>query len=101
TSDLFSWEPPQVSVGYSADVVGRGELENQISRLVGRALRDCRDEGVGSRADVARRMSAYLNRPVSESMLNKWSSENSGEHRIPLDAYIALIEATKANDLLG
>ncbi|RWC58887.1 hypothetical protein [Mesorhizobium sp.] len=101
TNDLFEWEPPQVAVGYTPDVVGRGELDSQISRLVGRALRDCRDEGQGSRADIARRMSAYLNRPVSEGILNKWSSESSDEHRIPLDAFIALIEATKANDLLG
>ncbi|WP_287093156.1 hypothetical protein [Mesorhizobium sp.] len=101
TSDLFEWEPPQVAVGYTPDVVGRGGLDSQISRLVGRALRDCRDEGKGSRADIARRMSAYLDRPVSEGILNKWSSESSGEHRIPLDAFIALIDATQANALLG
>lgn len=101
TADLFDWEPPQIAVGYSADVVGRGNLDSQISRLVGRALRDCRDDGIGSRADVARRMTAYLGRTISETMLNKWSSENSDDHRIPLDAFIALIEATEATDLLG
>ena len=101
TGDLFTWEPPQVAVGYSEDVVGRGALDNQIARLIGRALRDTRDEGKGSRADVARTISAELNRPVSEAMLNKWSAEASGEHRIPLDAFIALIKATDANALLG
>lgn len=101
TADLFDWEPPKVAVGYSPDVAGRGDLDSQISRLVGRALRDCRDDGNGSRADVARRMSAYLDRTISEGILNKWSSESSDEHRIPLDAFIALIEATQAEDLLG
>ena len=52
TADLFEWEPPQVAVGYSPDVAGRGQLESQISRLVGRALRDHRDEQGGSRADL-------------------------------------------------
>jgi len=101
TADLFDWEPPKVAVGYAPDVAGRGDLDSQISRLVGRALRDCRDDGNGSRADVARRMSAYLDRTVSEGILNKWSSESSDEHRIPLDAFIALIDATQADDLLG
>lgn len=101
TADLFAWEPPQVTVGYGADVAGRGGLDNQISRLVSRALRDAKDDGAGSRAEIARRMSAYLGRPISEGILNKWSSEGSGEHRIPLDAFIALVEATGAGDLLG
>ncbi len=101
TSDLFSWEPPQVAVGYSDDVAGRGALENKVARLVGRALRDARDDGKGSRAEIARKMSAYLDRPVSEAMVNKWAGEASGEHRIPLDAFIALIHATEADGLLG
>ncbi len=34
-------------------------------------------------------------------MLNKWTSEGSEGHRIPLDAFIALVHATGAKDLLG
>ncbi|MFH1796307.1 MAG: hypothetical protein ABIF45_17595 [Pseudomonadota bacterium] len=101
TGDLFSWEAPKVAVGYSDDVAGRGALDSQISRLISRALRDARDEGKGSRADIAKAMSAELRRPVSEAILNKWSAEASGEHRIPLDAFIALIKATEADGLLG
>lgn len=100
TGDLFEWQPPQVAVGYNADVAGRGALDSQISRLVGRALRDSRDDGK-SRTEIARRMSAYLDRPISETMLNKWCSESADEHRIPLDAFIALIHATGINELLG
>lgn len=97
---FLAWEPPQVAVGYAPDVAGRGDLDNQISRLVGRALRDAKDEGIGNRAEIARRMSAHLGRTISEDLLNKWSSEASG-NRIPLDAFIALVEATNCSDLLG
>lgn len=100
TRDLFDWTPPQVSVGYSDDVAGRGRLDNKIARLIGQALRDARDEG-RTRAAVARSMSDYLGRTISEAMLNKWSSEGSEDHRIPLDAFIALVDATGARDLLG
>lgn len=100
TKDLFAWEPPRVAVGYSAEVTGRGPLDNRIARLVGQALRDAKDEGL-SRAEVARRMSAFLRRTVSEAVLNKWSSEGSEDHRIPLDAFVALVDATGARDLLG
>lgn len=101
TPDLFDdWEPPKVAVGYSTEVMGRGGLDNKIARLIAQALRDARDEG-RSRSQIAKAMSDYLGRAISEAMLNKWSSEASGEHRIPLDAFIALVHATGAMDLLG
>ena len=50
---------------------------------------------------IAARMSEYLRRQVSEAMLAKWASEGSEDHRIPLDAFIALIDATGAKELLG
>lgn len=100
TKDLFDWQPPKVAVGYGPEVVGRGPLDNRIARLIGQALRDARDDGV-TRAKVAAQMSEYLRRSISEPMLNKWSSEGSEDHRIPLDAFIALVHATGARDLLG
>ncbi|MDF2141217.1 hypothetical protein [Paenirhodobacter sp. CAU 1674] len=100
TGDLFSWQPPTVAVGYSAEVTGRGALDNRIARLIGHALRDAREDGM-SRAEVARRMTDWIKRPISESMLNKWSSEGSEDHRIPLDAFIALVQATGNKQLLG
>ena len=101
TKDLFAWDPPQVAVGYSAEVTGRGPLDNRIARLIGQALRDARDDEGMTRAKIAARMSEYLGRTISEAMLNKWSSEGSEDHRIPLDAFIALIAATGAKELLG
>ena len=100
TKDLFEWEPPQVAIGYGPEVTGRGRLDSKIARLIGQALRDARDDGVSRRA-VAQSMSNYLRRNISEAMLNKWSSEGSEDHRIPLDAFIALVDATGAKDLLG
>lgn len=101
TKDLFSWQPPKVAVGYGAEVMGRGRLDNKIARLIAHSLRDARDERQLSRADVAARMSDYLGRAISQSMLDKWSSEGSEDHRIPLDAFIALVDATGAQGLLG
>lgn len=100
TKDLFAWQPPKVAVGYGPEVTGRGPLDNRIARLIAQALRDARDDGF-SRAQIAKRMSDYLQRPISEAMLNKWTSEGSGEHRIPFDAFIALVDATGARNLLG
>lgn len=100
TLDLFDWEPPQVTAGYGPEVAGRGGLSQQISRLVAQALRDAADAGT-SRADIVATLTKSLGRRVSVDMLNKWSSEAGEDHRIPFDAFIALVEATGANDLLG
>lgn len=100
TKDLFEWQPQKVAIGYSADVIGRGRLDSKIARIIAHALRDARDSGQ-SRAQIARDMAEFLGRPVSEAILNKWCSEGSEEHRIPLDAFIALVKVTGARDLLG
>lgn len=101
TKDLFNWQPPQVAVGYGAEIAGRGRLGNKIARLISHALRDTRDARKLSRGDVAGRMSDYLGRTISEAMLDKWSSEGAEDHRIPLDAFMALVDATGAQGLLG
>lgn len=101
TADLFSWQPPQVAVGYSDEVAGKGELQNKIARLVSRALRDARDDRGLTRAEIAMRISGQLGRKVSEDTLEQWASEASVAHRIPLDAFITLIGETGATNLLG
>ncbi len=101
TKDLFSWEPPKVAVGYSADVIGRGRLDGKIARLISHALRDAREDTGLSREEVAQRISDFLGREVSATTLYKWTSEGSEGHRIPLDAFIALVHATGAKELLG
>lgn len=101
TADLFSWQPPRVAVGYHEEVAGKGELPNRIARLVSRALRDARDDRKLTRAEIAMRLSDQLGRRVSEDTVEQWASEANASHRIPLDAFIALIAATGATDLLG
>ena len=54
-----------------------------------------------ARVQIARALSEYLGHTISEAMLNEWSWEGSGDHRIPLDAFIALVHATGAKELLG
>ena len=46
-------------------------------------------------------MSEFLDREVTSATLYKWTSESSDNHRIPLDAFIALVHATGAKELLG
>lgn len=92
--------PDRVAVGYPDDVAGQGELPNRIARLVSRALRDAKDRGLG-RSDVALRMTRELGRKVTESILEGWASEADVAHRIPFDAFVALVTVTGAVDLLG
>lgn len=99
--DLAAWKAEPVTVGYGDDVAGRGSLNNRIARLVSRALRDTKDDGGLTRNEVAKRMAVYLGRPIALASLDKWASEAAEEHRIPLDAFVALIEATGQHQLLG
>lgn len=100
TPDLFAWQPPKVSAGYGEDVTGRGALDSRISRAISRAMKDAKENGM-TRAEIAQRMTEFLGRPISEDMLNKWASEAADSNRISLDAFIALIDATNAQDLVG
>jgi hypothetical protein len=100
TPDLFAWQPPKVAAGYGEDVSGRGALDNRISKVIGRSLKDAKERGM-KRDDIAKAMSVYLGRAISEDMLNKWASEAADSNRITLDAFIALIDATGAHDLMG
>lgn len=101
TADLLSWSPPEVAVGYDAGVAGGGNLDNQIPRLLARSLRDFKERKGHNRAVVAGLLTLELGRNVSEDQLDKWTSEASTTHRIPLDAFAALVKVTEAEDLLG
>lgn len=100
TSDLFDWQPPKVAVGYGEEVTGRGALDNRIARAISQALREAKARDI-KRAEIAKSMSEYLGRPISEDMLNKWASEAADSNRITLDAFVALIDATQAHDLVS
>ncbi len=96
TLDLFrDWEPPQVAVGPRPEDV-RGPLELVIARLVSAALKKSDQK----REDIAKVMSEYLGRPISKDTLDAWASGGKS-NRIPLDAFVALVDATGDLDLLG
>lgn len=101
TIDLLAWEPPQVAAGYGIEVAGRGPMENKIARLISQALRDALDERGLTREAVAGLMALELHRPITKDMLDKWSSEASTSHRIPLDAFCAMVKVLEAESLLG
>ncbi|WEO73818.1 hypothetical protein [Agrobacterium vitis] len=100
TPDLFAWQPPKVAAGYGEDVTGRGALDNRIARTISRAMKDAKERGL-TRSQIAKAMSDYLGRSISEDMLNKWASEAADSNRITLDAFMALIDATGSHDLMG
>lgn len=100
TMDLLAWEPPQVAAPAGEAHAGRGALGNQIARLVSKTLRTARDDGK-ARADVARDLTKRLGRAISPGMLDKWASEAGEEHRIPLDAALALMEAAGDAEIAG
>ncbi len=100
TKDLYAWEGETVAVGYGDDVIGRGPLANRIARLVSTALRDAKEAGK-CRNDVGRAMAEYLGRPIPSGSLDKWASEAAEDHRIPLDAFVAMIHATGQTDMLA
>ncbi len=93
--DLLAWEPPQVAVGFAPEVTRANTLSSRISKALSAALKG-RD-----RKTVAEAMSLELGRGVSDDTIDKWTSEAANSHRIPLDAFIALIQVTEAHELLG
>ena len=46
-------------------------------------------------------MSAYLDQDISKNMLDAYASTSREEHRITLERFVALIEATGSYGLLG
>ena len=94
------WDPPRTTVGYAPRVPGKGALPNQIARLISYSLARAGEAGL-CREVVAERMSARLGRTISKHMLDKYASEASEDHRIPFEAFVALVHATEDHELLG
>jgi hypothetical protein len=98
TLDLFvDWQPPKTTMGFEPAELAGDRLSSRISRAVGLALK----RSGKSRAEIAEAMSARLGSPVSADMLDKYASESSESHKITLERFMALVEATGCLDLLG
>jgi hypothetical protein len=95
TGDLLAWEPPKVAAGFGEGAVRGSRIANQICQVVKLAL-----EGQ-DRAEVAARMSGELGYPVSRAMLDNYASEGAEAHKITLERFVALVEATGCVDALA
>lgn len=95
TGDLLSWEPPKVAAGFAEGAVRGSRIANQISQVVKLAL-----EGQ-DRVKVAARMSGELGYTVSRDLLDHYASEGAEAHKITLERFVALIEATGCVDALA
>lgn len=94
--DLLGWAPSEPVVAFEAHTVRAASLAASISKAVSQSLKDCGR----SRDEVAAAMSAYLDEPVSDHMLNAYASEARSEHIINVVRFVALIEATQDRRLL-
>lgn len=95
TADLFSWEPPKVAAGFDDGAVRGSRIGNQISQVVKLALQG------HDRTAVAERMSEELGQTISLNMIEKYASEAAEAHKITLERFVALIEATGCIDALA
>lgn len=100
TLDLFAWEQPRVVAALPEEATGRGPLDLRIAKVISYALDRARESDL-KREDVAAEMTEFLRRKVSVDTLNKWAAPSSEMHRIPLDAFIALIKITGEIGLIG
>lgn len=109
TLDIFrDYTPPEIVARMEPEVVGRGSLDLRISRVVAEAMA----QSGKTRAQIAADMSDFLGFPadaqgrrpngaVTENMLDCYASQARRDHRITLERFIALIEATGCMSALG
>lgn len=95
TGDLFAWAQPVQR--FEETITAAATLSGRICR----AMREALHSSPLDRTEVAKRMSDYLGERVSKAMLDKYASEGSVEHEIPLSRFIALVHATEDFRLLN
>jgi len=97
--DLLSWSPPEVVARFADERVRAVTLAGKIARSVAEALRDAAAAGV-DRAEIARRMGAFLSEEISLHMINAYASQAREDHVISLSRFLALLHATGDRRLL-
>lgn len=90
TNDLFDWEPPEIVKRYDEERMRTVSLNQRISRAISETL----SESELDRADVARRMSEFLNEDVTLNMVNAYASPAREDHNISYVRLLALTHAT-------
>lgn len=95
-ASLFDWTPPAATTAFEPERVRAATIAGRISRAVSAVLGDC---GL-PRADVVKRMSAYLGEPFSKAMLDTYASQGREDHHLPVHRLIALLHVTRDRRLL-
>lgn len=94
--DLLDWTPPPATVRFDDAAVRAATIHARISRAIGVALKDAGAD----RAEIARRMAAFLGEAVPVNMLNAYASQAREDHVISVPRYLALMAATGDRRLL-
>ncbi|MBB4953992.1 hypothetical protein H4S14_002054 [Agrobacterium vitis] len=98
TMDLFrDYQPPEVVARFAPEVSKGGTLDVKIARVLSEAMTRCGK----SREQIAADMSEYLSQNVTENMLDCYASPARRDHKITLERFIALIDATDCFELLN
>ncbi len=94
--DLLDWQPESPVVAFEPERIRAASIAKTFSKAISEALKS---HG-GSRADVARKMSDYLDEQISENILNAYASEARDEHIINVVRLVALIHVTRDRRLV-
>lgn len=99
TLDLFrDYQPEEdVAARIAPEITKGGTLNVQIARVVAHA---CQQSGK-TREKIAKEMSAYLDQTITVNMLDAYASPARENHKITLERFIALLDATDCYGLLA
>lgn len=99
TLDLFrDYQPEEdVAARIAPEITKGGTLNVQIARVVAHA---CQRSGK-TREEIAKEMSAYLDQTITINMLDAYASPARENHKITLERFIALLDATDCYGLLA
>lgn len=99
TLDLFrDYQPEEdVAARIAPEITKGGTLNVQIARVVAHA---CQQSGK-TREKIAKEMSAYLDQTITVNMLDAYASPARENHKITLERFIALLDATECYGLLA
>lgn len=98
TLDLLrDYQPPEVAPAFEPEVSKGGTLDVKIARVLSEAM----SRSGKSRMQIAADMSDYLGQNVTENMLDCYASPARRDHKITLERFLALLDATDCFELLG
>ena len=99
TLDLFrDYQPEEeVAARIAPEITKGGTLNVQIARVIAHA---CQQSGK-TREEIANEMSAYVVQTITVNMLDAYASPARENHKITLERFIALLDATDCYGLLA